>query len=116
MHRIQSSRGTGAGDWSWVLHSLYFARSAGSLSGSTTDRNCAGQSRSAPTSPHTIKAATRAPVMGLILNRDEPFIWLALRSEAMDHGVRRLLDFIRLRTPLKDENGAEFPLSQYEIS
>jgi hypothetical protein len=34
----------------------------------------------------------------------------------VDHGVRRLLELIRLRTPLKDEKGAEFPLSQLPIS
>lgn len=74
MHRSQSSRGTGSADWSRALHSLYFARSAGSLSWSTTGRCCAGQSRLVPTSPHAIKGATKALVMGLILNRDEPLI------------------------------------------
>jgi hypothetical protein len=53
-----------------------------------------------------MKAAIRTLAMGLILNRDEPFIGLALRSEAMDRSVRRLLDFIRLRTRLKDEKVA----------
>src|ERR1700720_509588 len=91
MHRIQSSRGTGAGDWSRVLHSLYFARSAGSLSWSITDRICAGQSRSVPTSPHAIEAATRALVMGLILNRDEPSIGWPFAAKPRTAGLEDYL-------------------------
>src|SRR4029077_19037684 len=91
MHRIQSSRGTGAGDWSRVLHSLYFASSAGSLSWSATDRNCAGQSRSPPTSPHAIIAATSALVMGLILNRDELFIGWPVPAKPSTMGLEDYL-------------------------